>query len=226
MKKVNVLLVTVSIALTSFAQPQAGSLGVEVNFDPFKAITPTFSIDGLSVRYFISGDLAVRGSLNFASSPNTAYSYVTVGTDETEFKTKTNVTTFGFTPGVEYHLVKFEKGSLYAGAEIGYALTSASASTTNNKNDDGRTLKGSDDAGNRSQSAFGLAVFTGVNYYLTKNLYLGAELGLGYSSSKNKEIVEKTTTGGTSTETTDKDYSKNGNIGFAAVPTFRLGWNF
>ena len=232
MKKVSILLFALLVSFTSFAQ-----VAVEINFDPLGAFAsglPTFSANnGLKVRYFLSDDFSVRGTVNFLMNPNTEYTYVpkSSGNGDIETKTKTNVTTFRFTPGIEYHLAKFDKGSVYAGAEVGFGMTNASYNQTNDDNDEQIDIKGSNGLGAypgaRSNTRLGLGVFTGVDYYMTKNLYLGVELGLSYISTTNKKIVRKDTPAtGSSTETITKDHRNNSSLGFDCTPAFRLGWTF
>ena len=72
------------------------------------------------------------------------------------------------------------------------------------------------------------ALFTGVDFYVYKGLYLGTELGLGLNSSKSSKMKYTATT----SESDDKvEYESNDNIrkmdiGFYIEPVLRLGWTF
>lgn len=210
MKKLTLLLVTLSIVFTSFAQSETGSFGVEINFNPFGGgENPVFSTDGLKARYFISEDMAVRGTLSFSTNLNEAAKYMVNGRFGTETATST---TFGFTPGFEYHVTKFDKGSVYVGAELG--TTFGNQKTTFKVNE-----SGVNDTNHRADIfALGAGVFTGADYFITRKIYIGAELGLNYASVK------------ITPENTDRnlndEYVKESGLGFRATPTFRLGWTF
>lgn len=226
MKKVSVLFVCLFVAVASFAQ-----FGVEVGFAPFND-GAVFGIDGLKVRYFMSEKMAIRGTLEFSMSPSTDYTYSTTADNkEIETKEKSALTTFGLTPGFEYHFVTAEKYSVYAGAEVGFGITSASYAESNDYDKEKTEIKGANDPSATATPAgtnLKLGIFTGIDYYITKNLYLGAELGLGYNSftSKKEITVKYTDPTGTSQENTYKGHNKTSSLGFQAVPSFRLGWTF
>jgi hypothetical protein len=48
----------------------------------------------------------------------------------------------------------------------------------------------------RSGTNIGIRIITGANYYFTRKLYLGTEIGLGFFSGTTKEVRQKTSTGG------------------------------
>ena len=208
--------------------PQAGSFGVELNFNPFGIflggyqedgvqINPTFSIDGLKVRYFFNEDMAIRGTIDFSTVSNKEATY---DTDNNLYSTtKGATTTFGLTPGFEYHFTHFKRGSVYAGAEVGFNVGSTkSALTYEDPND---VQVNSESKG--SIFGFGVGIFTGIDFYLTENLYLGAELGLGYQTTKTTPN-KSTTTGSTTVDRSD--YTSTSSFGFNCEPSFRLGWTF
>ena len=86
---------------------------------------------------------------------------------------------------------------------------------------------------------FGAAVFMGMDFYVYKGLYLGAELGLGYLYAS---ALEGTAKGNSKVVTIDrywdvdidekevnktfKDQSSGGNLGFKCNPMIRIGWKF
>ena len=216
MKKVSILIAAILISIASFAQ-EAGRIGVEINFDPFGAFSnpgETFSVEGLKVRYFVSDNFVIRGTIDFRSESSKEEDY---DSDNKLTSTeKESITGFSIAPGFEYHLAKFEKGSIYAGAEISLGLGSVKESgeypDSGTPNWDSKV----------PFTTFGIAAFTGVDYYITSNLYLGAELSFGYRSEKVK--AGSYTSGGT--ETTNDGFEKESTIGVNCVPTFRLGWTF
>lgn len=235
MKKLHVIAFAALFGITGMqAQEQesvndtrSGSFGVEVNFNPFSVflgisttdgvqLSPTFSIEGLKVRYFFNEDMAIRGTIDISSTSNKNVAYDSNNSLYSTGKTTTN--TFGFTPGFEYHFTHFKRGSVYAGAEIGFSVGNTKSSTTYENSTNGTNIESKS-----SIFGFGAGLFTGVDFYLTQKLYLGAELGLGYQTTKttpNKSI----TVGSTTTE--DNDYTVVSSFGFSCNPSIRLGWMF
>lgn len=165
------------------------------------------------VRYFLTDKDALRLKLgvgidnssddntetNFTSYPNESESTTTTETNskKTEFK---------FALGYERHFKTIKRLDIYAGAEFGYSTTSysgdkstytvsknyqnngddkslASVTTTNSMQD----YSDRNPEGQKSVNEFFGAVFAGADFYIYKGLYLGAELGLKFSSGKNPD---------------------------------------
>lgn len=218
--------------------PQAGSFGVELNFTPFG--NSVFSTQGIKVRYFFNERMAIRGTIDFTASPRTdlSYSVINQGTAderEVEYKSKSSTGSFAIAPGFEYHFASFKRGSAYAGAEVGFGVQTASYKLTNDYNDASTTIKGanydvtgSGATGNRASTSFGAGLFTGVDFYVFKNLYVGAELGLRFTTTTEGKVTVKTTDnlGDTLLEETIDDHARSSSFGFFCEPSFRLGWTF
>jgi len=218
MKKAIIIFASIFVSFVSFAQ---GGFGIEVNVDPFGTNQSILPTNGLKLRYFPIERLAVRGTFNFSMSSATNHYIVSA----VEYEEKRNITNFGVVPGIEYHLVKFEKGAVYAGVECGFAIQNASYKGTNDNDNSMIGVTGYDNNENYSNTTLNMGVFTGVDYYLTKNLYVGAELGLRYNSAKNKNIVtESIDYGGQLTKYVYEKHPKSERLGF--VPTLRFGWTF
>ena len=221
MKKVSILLVTIFVSLACFAR---GGFGVEINVIPPKTgiDNPISFTDGLKLRCFLSKSLAVRGTFALSISPTTNY---LSDFPPSEYKEKTNVTSFCITPGIEYHFVKLEKVSVYTGVEVGFGQQKASYELIRADNKNLVEIIGSDNNGKRSNSSIKSGVFIGLDYYITNHLYVGTELGFRYSSTKEKEIITKITdTYDRPIEGINKEYSKREKFG--CVPSLRLGWTF
>jgi len=86
---------------------------------------------------------------------------------------------------------------------------------------------------------FGINAIFGMDFYIYKGLYMGAELGLGYAfetylKGSYKETVTTVTTpyNGLPVKETDskdekfEDKMTSGNFGFRYNPMIRLGWRF
>ena len=228
MKKVSILIVTIFVSLACFAR---GGFGVEINVIPPKTgiDNPISFTDGLKLRGFLSKSFAVRGAFSLSINPTTNYynSIAGMGGQIFVYEEKANVTAFSITPGIEYHFVKLEKTSVYAGVEVGFGQQKASYKATREDNNWIAEIIGSDNNGKRSNTSIKSGVFIGMDYYITNHLYVGTELGFKYNSIKEKEIITKDihpVTGESSIEGINKDYSKREEFG--CVPSLRLGWTF
>ena len=158
-------------------------------------------------------------------NPETSYTYT--GTDmNDETKVKNSWSTFDINPGVEYHFGNYEKLSLFAGAELRLGLGMASGKETYSFNDNKTEWFGTNPRGDRSRTTLGLGVFTGADYYILSRLYVGAEIGLRFTTSMTGETSMKVTTGGTTIETKNKNYDQTSRLRFVCTPSIRLGWNF
>ena len=124
-----------------------------------------------------------------------------------------------------------ERLDLYAGAQIGIYKHFASASGTayDAVNDETYEVEyknyiPDDNNGIADQAHFGVAasVFTGLDFYVYKGLYIGTELGLKIKSHKTNEI--ETTIGDTSEKGTES--VRTTDVRFDIEPTIRLGWTF
>ncbi|MEG0464313.1 MAG: hypothetical protein RR592_10620, partial [Bacteroides sp.] len=72
------------------------------------------------------------------------------------------------------------------------------------------------------------ALFTGLDFYVYKGLYLGTELGLGLSNQKLSKMKCRVTF---IDENDVNDFETNDdvhnlNLGFYIEPVLRLGWTF
>ena len=100
-------------------------------------------------------------------------------------------TTFGIGVGTEYHLSGTDRMSPYFGAGIGYGISKIETG--------GVELDG---------NQFGFLLGAGMDYYVYENIYLGLELGLGYSL------------------TTVADVKSSAMSTAAFNNAFRIGWRF
>ncbi len=106
---------------------------------------------GLGGRYYLSSQLAVRGTLLFGTT-----SHDTEGNEE-------SYTRFGLAGGAQFHFLNSGKASLYGGGML--AIYSGSYSE--------------DGADDLDIMGFGVYGILGAEYYISKNLSLGAEYTLG-----------------------------------------------
>ena len=164
-------------------------------------------------------------------------------------KQKLNTTKFAVNLGYEYHFAKYGRADLYAGAKVGFSMVNNKTTVDNTTawGYDAATglskwtnltqeYKGYDNiSGNSNSFAISAGVFTGVDFYITKHLFVGAELGINFKNTKYKDYdvneVKKAKTFNTDGATvsltnkhlvTDKDTELN----FYVEPALRLGWTF
>jgi hypothetical protein len=190
--------------------------------------------------------------------------WVTTG----DYINKRNYTNFSFAPGIEYHFGKWERLSFYVGGELlfGFKITHnnvdlnsktsvynmdymgephlmqemTTVSTLQTKNCTYTYGPWGAHYTRTGKMFFGINALTGFDVYVYKGLYLGAELGLGYTYSlalKGTVKGEETTTtwnahsDETNTNTSEIDELFNdkitdGRFNFKCNPMIRLGWRF
>jgi len=183
-----------------------------------------------------------------------------------EYTAKNRYTTFSIAPGLEYHFGNWERMSLYAGGELFFGITTskstvemeqtktffdsdydgsdwshkikteASAETKNCRSCYGW---GCDGFVQDAPMSFGLNALFGMDFYIYKGLYMGAEFGLGYTyqtylkGSYKEDYKITTMIKGTdpdiikdSYEETLDDKITSGNFSVRYNPMIRLGWRF
>ncbi len=201
-------------------KPKKNNLSFEVNFIPFSSSGP-ISINGLSGRYFVSDKLAIKVLATYSHSnynDETPLKLLDAMYFETE---EAKTTTFGIGTGFEYHLFDFKRISPYVGATIGFENKSSSSSSLEYTYEYdyqydsyevtevetevenawyNQQIMGYDGYGNpiygysiyqRAYTAFSAAVILGADVYITKHLYMGIEIGLGFKNVANKEVIIK-----------------------------------
>ncbi len=198
----------------------------------------------LRFRYFLSNNLAARIGFSVTNKSNTKNFYAPTGLPisglQGSLVTKNSGITINL--GVEKHFKGSDRLSTYVGGDL-LVFSSNASEKRENTNTAGTSfqqgfsgnLKGSNASGNAS-SGFGFRLVTGAEYYIVKNVYLGAELGFGFQSLKSKEITGQNTTSVvnasfviTSTTTTPIDIKspgKNSSIAPSVVTGIRIGFQF
>lgn len=216
MKKVSILFAFLAIAVLGYSQSE-GKYAIEINLNNPFVNANFFSSNGINARYFISDNVAARAALNISGTTTTTKNY---SGDDLVSTTKTNAEnpfSLSLTPGIEYHIAKFNKGSVYVGGELGVTFISAKESI------DYAEYNYLDAVSKSSGFGFGIGAFTGIDYYLTNNLYLGAELGLNYALVS---IARGSTTTGDDDPVQGSTATSISNLGITMNPALRLGWRF
>lgn len=205
--------------------PEAGDFSVEIQFNPFSDNFKTFKIDQLEGRYFFSNQDALRFGIGFGvhtdkQTPNPD--------SQSNIWSKDRTGSFSIGLGYERHFFNYKRVDIYAGAGIGFAMQS----TCSTESFDGgnsiyyeRKIYNAD-----SWNKFDVNLFTGIDFYVYKGLYLGAELGIevGFKNFPGQytegAIVNGHWDSGYKTDKQNK--STDFDLGLFARPSLRLGWTF
>ena len=230
-KKSLLLIVFISCSLWTFAQdvlmPQKGSFSLEVGFNPFSNNFETFKFDGakLNGRYFIGDKDALRLGVGFGfNSVNDRIE------DEDHYeKFSYHATRFAVDLGYEHHWATSKRVDLYVAAIAGYEMkcnkeinkyifypevtSEVNSVTIKNGNID-----------NPSYDKFYVTLGTGINFYIVKGLYLGAELGLQMNHTNYRdEVIEN---GWGDNKETTPNYLTETSVKLDVKPSLHLGWTF
>lgn len=223
MKKVLLFLVAMICISNVFAQnkPEKGSFGTEIQFNPFAQDGNMFKLDALKLRYFLTDNDALRLKLGFAVG---SQKY-----DDDAYEAKGKTGDFNLDLGYERHFNLKGRLDLYAGAQIGIYKHFASASTSIDQGSSTQDEEWSNmlpdengDIIDRAYFGFATSVFTGLDFYVYKGLYVGTELGLYIKTHKTNEGEH--TSGNHSNKY--KDTTRTTTCKFDIEPTLRLGWTF
>ena len=217
MKKI-ILLFSIMTCTNFFAQKQEPkNVTLELEFAPLGA--SPLKISSLRGRYFIDEIQAFRLSF-FAGGTYTPTEYETPGLET--LTDKEREINFVFRPGYEYHFDGTDKLSPYVGGEV-FLSTKSTKSSEENYRSDNRIKT---DITKTSKSPVGLNIFAGGDYYFTDKIYLGAEVGFGFTregKGKTKYELEN----GEAGEIAPEDFKGNSSLlnwGPNYQATIRLGF--
>lgn len=227
---------TTAVAQNNEYAPAAGDFSVEVQFNPFSNDFGTFKLDQLKGRYFFSDKDAIRFGIGFGLDN----AKVTPAPDDNEDTwTKAKKGNFSLNLGYERHFFNYKRVNLYAGAGLGFALQSVSASAQ--VEDAGKTYESkicnawdednTADLDNRSFTEFNIKAFTGIDFYVYKGLFVGAELGIkfgfqNYPGVYTKGGIDDNGNWSDNKESDKFDKVSGFNLNTYIEPALRLGWTF
>jgi len=227
-----VILIAAGALLMCSAQaqfkPEGGSFCMEVQFRPLGQViqsepigSDALGIGGVSVKYFFTPKLELRGDLVFGFWSDKDKNPVPSGGIGVESVSKNSSSAFGLNLGLNYHFNGTERISPYVGALVGFGLFNEKTKTDNLFHVDG-------DYQSWKTGGIGaqVVVATGFNWYIVNGLYIGAEVGLGFQFTKELKSETKSSIGGVSNTTTIDPTASACQINFLAVPALRLGWKF
>ncbi len=182
----------------TFTKPTAGSIHVELSFSPSLTGSagaamfslPNFygsSTPGIKVRKFVSESKAIRYSGNITVDNSG------VKDEDTQFTVAAGI-------GIENHMKGAERLSTYWGYEGSIGFQSK------------RAVTGLSATPKSTEIGVSAQAFTGFDYYIMPNIYLGCEVNYGIA------IINKKPDGGDGT--TSIKVQPN------VLPALRLGWRF
>lgn len=207
-------------------KPAQGNFTLEVGFNPV-GMNPVMGM-GLKGRYLITDRWFLR--LNIPFDGSVTKNKFDVQLPDHTATTKSNFVSYGLLPGFEYHFTNVRRLSPYVGAELGFIHNIFSYKRTdylNNNVSNEYLMKNMDNQNNRSNISARINILAGFDVYISKHLYLGVELGLGFgmnSTLKAKEITRPAN--GAEVEVKHDDKAVSTNFTIATQNLIRLGWAF
>ena len=202
MKKSLVLLALAAFCFTNAdAQKQiGGDKTIEAEFTPFGS-TP-ISNYGIRGRLFTSETMAIRAQVNIATSKSrdviglaNTQPFLAPEDDRLnpELYSTVRSSYVGIMPGIEFHTDGTDNLSPYIGGvlDIGFGSDSQEderwgPNDIDNVADYEKWVQWSE-TWSRSWSRFGIGAVLGFDYYFVDNLYMGAEIMVGFGSMKYNE---------------------------------------
>ncbi len=184
-----ILVASATVNAQDFKQ-SAGMKNLELQFTPLGG-TP-LGISGLRYRQFTSNTMAIRANVflgYMSKSTITQDANTADGANDKELKDSESSFEFNLRPGFESHFEGTDRLSPYVGAELdlNFRRTSAVSQEQNEDDDIEETTTTNEDGSFR----FGLNGLAGFDYYFSKHLYFGAELGFGLSYTSPFKTVTK-----------------------------------
>lgn len=226
MKKVFILVALVCAAFVSNAQDfkaKGGAKNLELQLAPLGG--SPISISGIRYRQFLSDNSAFRVNL-FAGYHKESEITQQANSDakKVELVDANSNFTLNIRPGYEMHMAGTERLAPYFGAELDFAMmTSKEVKETQHATEEKKittTTTGTD-----GSIRFGLNAVMGCDFYVVKNLYLGAEFGFGFSMNSKSDIKVDSDAEGFKAPDPVKQGSSF-DLGPNVIGQFRLGYIF
>lgn len=229
MKKFMMAAVTVAAAWTGVnaqdvVTPGEGDFSIEVQINPFSNDFETFRMPSLQGRYFFNSKDALRFGLGFGINTEKKNG----ATENSDIWSKNRISHFSIDLGYERHFYNHKRVDLYGGGEVGFSLqTTCKTEQFLNDNVIYQTKHFNQDSWNE----FAVRAFTGIDFYLYKGLYVGAELGVkigfkNFPGEYEKGFVNDNGIWDDSTKHNEMPNSTSFVLGTYIEPALRLGWTF
>ncbi len=205
-------------------KPAGGEKNIEVNFKPLGA--SPISINTLRFRYFTAADMAIRVGISVTSSNETETKLGGNADGKGELEDVDKSFGFAINPGVEMHFEGTDRLSPYWGAELQFSTLSRTQTGQAYDAALAKTVEGETTTG---ETTFGLNLLIGADWYFTKSMYMGTEVGFGFASTSEAD-TETTKGGHTAPADAALSTTDPGDSSFKLGPNFnssiRLGFLF
>ena len=178
------------VSMTSIGQNsdslkfQSGNRNFELQISPF-ADNP-ISMNEFKFRYFNSPNSAFRISGNISQSSSSSITQQAIDSlDQLELKEKSSSFSLRLSPGYEHHFAGTNRFSPYIGGGIDLGFSRTSLKSDFQVLDESFYVRyvngqaGGEGPTQKEYVSIGANAFAGFDYYITKGIYLGTELGLG-----------------------------------------------
>ncbi|MBT3208266.1 MAG: hypothetical protein HN704_13160 [Bacteroidetes bacterium] len=179
--------------------PEAKDFSFEVSFIPLSNTAP-IDLSYLRGRYFMSDKIALRMGLEFdaksISEENPFYGDNSFIGDIPDAKIENSYSLWGIHPGIEYHFGNHKRLSPFFGADFFYIQkTSKSAINYNSPIYTSETIDITIDGAwsnfeERAFNQFSLNLILGSDFYLSKNIFMGFEFGISYTTTINQKVTQ------------------------------------
>lgn len=229
MKKLAILVGAIALSGTTLAQRPEGTNpfslegGLSLN-----TTENTFSAPAIKLRYFATENIAGRLGLSYNSSKMVENVY---GLDANFEPTADSLGTITMKEsmtwvsiGGSYHFSQLDKLSPYVALDLMYGMGSYNEQWADSDGTD--YVKGDNAEVNTKSSGIGFGLSAGFDYYFAQNVFIGAELGLMYTSENDKGGTASFTSGNTTTNLDILSSGKSSSMGNSATAAIRLGWRF
>lgn len=208
---------------TNYA-PEANDFSLEVSINPFSNDFSTFKLDQIKARIFFTDKDALRIGLGFGINSHKE----TPNPEKNDSWSKEKERNFSLNLGYERNVYSYKRINLYAGAGICYdwEKSDSTSYTLREPKTYGKSVS------YNGKWGFYAKAFTGIDFYVYKGLYIGAELYLRIGVNNNFRpytkggIVESSGTWSDNYESEKGPKSSDFVLGLGAEPALRLGWSF
>lgn len=229
MKKVILsIAIAFAAAVSADAQKQTGGeKNLEVQFAPLGG-NPV-SISGIRLRLFNSEASAIRIGFNIGGTSSSEITQEADNdTDALELSSTDKTFNFSIRPGYEKHFAGTDRLSPYVGAELLIGIARTTEIVEDQYADNGGDQQMLTTTTKGGTTTFGINAVAGTDFYFADNIYLGAEIGFGFSRSKDgeSETTYENAPDGFEDSTSILNNQTNSGWGPNFQGTLRLGWLF
>ncbi|GGG99068.1 hypothetical protein GCM10007415_38480 [Parapedobacter pyrenivorans] len=221
---------------TSRLKAAAKTFGTELNFNPFNGqINLNNSLNQIKFRYFAKEDLALRLGFVVGMEKTLNDNQQPYGTNSFRFKDEKSSSTYGVNAGIEKHFRGTLRLSPYIGADLTFTRRSLNQELIEGESIleiDGGWYQTVYNNGNYYRSVleygynrFGVAAFTGFDFYMAKNFFFGYEFNIAFAKTVYDEVEEQQKGTGSANENHYTDHSDS-SFGPRLTNGIRIGYIF